>query len=147
MFYKSKYTHSNTSIMKRLIVSAAASPLFGNFLMVVSVSQEEDGKPVTKLKASDFTIHQLASKNHASTNKRTVDKAKEGPAGCYTVILKPKKVQPDLPPGHYVFSVAVKKHYPVIGQIGDRPKKSTKFDAGQTIATGDLPVYGIWDKD
>jgi len=34
--------------MGRLVVSAAASPLFNNFLLVVSVSDDADGKPVTR---------------------------------------------------------------------------------------------------
>ena len=130
--------------MKRLIVSAAASPLFGNFLMLVSVSAEADGKPVTKLKASSFSVNHLASLNHASSNKRKVKKASEGPAGFYTLILEPSEFQPQLPPGHYVFAVGVKKSYPVVGQAGKPLPKSTKFDAGQTIAEGDLPQYGIW---
>jgi len=128
--------------MKRLIVSAAASPLFGNFLMLVSVSSESDSKPIEKLKAKDFSIHHLASLNHAGASKRTVDKVKEGPKGFYIITLKPKKYQPQLPPGHYVFAVSVKKSYPVISVIGTTPRKSstsTKFDYGQTIAVGDLP--------
>jgi hypothetical protein len=36
-----------------LIVTAAGSPLFGNFLMVVSVNAEADGQPTTGLKPVD----------------------------------------------------------------------------------------------
>lgn len=125
--------------MKRLIVSATASPLFKNFLMLVSVSTEDEGKPVKKLKASSFSIYQLASLNHASALKRDVHSVKEGPDGFYIVQLKPWKVQPDLPAGHYVFAVGVKKPYLVAGQIGRPAPKPTKFDCGQTIAVGDLP--------
>ena len=34
-------------------------------------------------------------------------KATEGPNGFYILELKPEGYQPDLPPGHYVFAVAV----------------------------------------
>ncbi|MBT8255105.1 MAG: hypothetical protein KJO23_01065 [Bacteroidia bacterium] len=129
--------------MKRLIVTAHASPIFGNFLMLVSVSTEDEGKPVTKLTKSSFEIHRLASLNHASAHKRVIDKVKEGPAGCYIVTLKPWEYQPDLPPGHYTFSVGVKKSIPVIGQVGQRPKPA-KYHMGQTIAWGELPKYGNW---
>ncbi len=114
--------------MARLIVTAAGSPLFGNFLMVVSVSAEADGQPTTGLKPQNFKIAQLASLNHASVNVREVDKVSEGPEGFYTIQLKPWEPQPTLPPGHYVFAVAV--------------TAGTKRAAqrGQTVAVGDLPA-------
>jgi hypothetical protein len=114
--------------MPQLIVSAAASPLFGNFLMVVSVS-DLDGKPVKDLAPGSFKISHLASLNHAGASARTVDKVTEGPDGFYIVTLKPKKEQPNLPPGHYVFAVAVKKTF---GRGAS--------DQGQTVAVGDLPA-------
>ena len=113
--------------MARLIVTAAGSPLFGNFLMVVSVSAEGNGQPTTGLKLQNFKIAQLASLNHASVNLREVDKVSEGPDGFYTIQLKPSE-PPTLPPGHYVFAVAV--------------TAGTKRAAqrGQTVAVGDLPA-------
>jgi hypothetical protein len=126
--------------MSRLIVTAAASPLFGNFLMLVSVSAEADGKPVEQLKPQNFKVHHLASLNHAYPTERDVTEAKEGPDGFYTLILKPKEYQPDLPPGHYVFAVAVAT-YPNIRTKGKSPAPK---DQGQTIAEGDLPTYGQW---
>lgn len=124
----------------RLIVTAAASPLFGNFLMLVSVSAEADGAPVGKLTPKNFSVHHLASLNHAYPTERDVTEAKEGPAGFYTLLLKPKEYQPELPPGHYVFAVAVKTFF------DKRPKggPATPKDQGQTIAVGDLPTYGQW---
>ena len=124
----------------RLIVTAAASPIFGNFLMLVSVSAETDGAPVAKLAPKNFSVHHLASLNHAFPTERDVTEAKEGPAGFYTLTLKPKEYQPELPPGHYVFAVAVKTYPPT------RPKggPSAPKDQGQTIAVGDLPPYGQW---
>ena len=124
----------------RLIVTAAASPLFGNFLMLVSVSAESDGSPVQKLAPKNFSIYHLASLNHAFPTERDVTQAKEGPAGFYTLSLKPKEYQPELPPGHYVFAVAVKT-------FAERKPKSGPLvtkDQGQTIAVGDLPTYGQW---
>jgi hypothetical protein len=124
----------------RLIVTAEASPLFGNFLMLVSVSTESDGAPVAKLAAKNFRVHHLASLNHAFPNERDVTAAKEGPAGFYTLTLAPKEYQPELPPGHYVFAVAVQTF------SEKRPKSgpATPKDQGQTIAVGDLPLYGQW---
>ena len=109
--------------MNRLIVTAAASPLFGDFLMLVSVSST-DGQPVAGLGAGNFKIAHLASLNHASPNNRPVANASEGPAGFYTVQLTKNTVQPTLPNGHYVFAVAV--------------NASHNTDHGQTIATGDM---------
>ena len=93
--------------MSRLIVTATASPLFGNFLMLASVSAEADGTPVKDLKPKNFSIYHLASLNHAYPTERDVTEAKKGPDGFYTLLLKPKEYQPELPPGHYVFAVAV----------------------------------------
>ena len=108
--------------MARLIVSAKASPLFGDFLMVVSVTSNA-GVPTEGLKPANFNIAHLASLNHAAANPRAVDKATEGPAGFYILQLKPNTAQPKLPPGNYVFAVAV----------------TAKTDHGQVVATGDLP--------
>lgn len=124
--------------MKRLIVSAKASQLFGDFLFVVSVSKEEDGKPVTKLKKEHFEIHYVASKNHASAYQRQVKSIKEKPSGVYVVQLENNPIQPNYFPGRFVFSVAVRKYYPVIGVAGERPQRPTKYDFGQTLATGEL---------
>jgi len=124
----------------RLIVTAEASPLFGNFLMCVSVSGESDGAPVAALKPKNFAVYHLASLNHAFPTERDVTEAKEGPAGFYTLILKPKEYQPELPPGHYVFAVAVKTFSEKRPKSGPAPVK----DQGQTIAVGDLPPYGQW---
>ena len=124
----------------RLIVTAAASPLFGNFLMCVSVSAESDGTPVKALKPKNFSIYHLASLNHAFPSERDVTQAKEGPAGFYTLSLKPKEYQPELPPGHYVFAVAVKTFAEKTRKGGAAVPK----DHGQTIAVGDLPPYGQW---
>ena len=131
--------------MARLIVTAAASPLFGNFLMLVSVSGEPDGKPVQGLKPANFKVHHLASLNHAHPNERDVTKASEGPAGFYTLTLLPKDYQPELPPGHYVFAVAVNAGAgkPSKGTARGRAP-ATATDFGQTIAVGDLPPYGQW---
>lgn len=123
--------------MSRLVITAAASPLFGNFLMLVSVSTESDGKPVKGLKPKSFKIYHLASLNHAFPSQRDVGEAKEGPDGFYTLLLKPKEYQPELPPGHYVFAVAVETYT-------ERGKSSLPKDHGQTIAVGDLPTYGQW---
>jgi hypothetical protein len=126
----------------RLIVTAAASPLFGNFLMLVSVSGEADGKAKAGLKPANFRVHHLASLNHAYPTERDVTKASEGPAGFYTLTLKPKEYQPDLPPGHYVFAVAVTAG---AGKPKGRGRTSPQpTDFGQTIAEGDLPLYGQW---
>ena len=124
----------------RLIVTAEGSPLFGNFLMLVSVSAEADGAPVQNLGPKNFRVHHLASLNHAFPNERNVTQAKEGPSGFYTLTLEPKEYQPELPPGHYVFAVAVRTFF------DKRPKggPGTPKDQGQTIAVGDLPPYGQW---
>ena len=108
--------------MSLLIVSAAGSPLFGDFLMIVSVTSA-DGEPVTGLKTSNFKVHLLASLNHASVNPRPVSKVSEGPNGFYTVQLKKNDVQPTLPAGHYVFAVSV----------------TSGKNKGQTVAVGDIP--------
>ena len=113
--------------MGRLVVTAAASPLFSNFLMVVSVSDAGDGKPVTALKGPNFRIAHLASLNHASALERDVDKVTEGPDGFYIVQLKPWAPQPTLPAGHYVFGVAVSAG----------PRTSPRY--GQTVAWGEIP--------
>lgn len=130
----------------RLIVTAAASPIFGNFLMLVSVSGEPDGKPVTGLKPANFKVHHLASLNHAHPTQRDVTKASEGPSGFYTLTLLPKDYQPDLPPGHYVFAVGVTagagKPAKKAPKGRGTPPQPTSF--GQTIAEGDLPLYGQW---
>lgn len=124
----------------RLIVTAAASPLFGNFLMLVSVSGESDGTPVTALKPKNFSVYHLASLNHAYPTERDVTEAKEGPAGFYTLLLKPKEYQPELPPGHYVFAVAVQ----TFSERKPKGAAAVPKDHGQTIAVGDLPTYGQW---
>lgn|GEM_PF-1363899 len=124
--------------MSRLIVTAAASPLFGNFLMLVSVSGETDGNPTEQLKAINFTVYHLASLNHAYPTQRDVTEAKEGPDGFYTLTLKPKEYQPQLPPGHYVFAVAVTTY----STVAAKGKPAAAKDHGQTIAEGDLPPYG-----
>src|SRR5262249_31706438 len=119
----------------------AASPIFGNFLMLVSVSAESDGKPVQGLKPNNFKIHHLASLNHAYPTERDVTEAKEGPNGFYTLTLKPKEYQPQLPPGDYVFAVAVETGSEARGKGGG---PSMPKDHGQTIAVGNLPTYGQW---
>jgi len=89
--------------MPLLIVSAAASPLFGDFLIEVSVT-DADGGPVFRLKPANFLVAHLASFNHAGANPRPVKSATEGPDGFYILQLKTKnKVQSQLPAGHYVF--------------------------------------------
>ncbi len=108
--------------MARLIVSAKGSPLFGNFLMIVSVTSTA-GIPKKGLKPENFLVAHMASLNHAGANQRTVTKATEGPGGFYILELKPSPSQPTLPPGHYVFAVAV----------------SASADSGQTVAAGDIP--------
>ena len=108
--------------MARLIVSAEGSPLFGNFLMILSVTSAA-GAPTQGLKPDNFNVAHLASLNHAGANPRVVTKATEGPAGFYILELKPSSAQPTLPPGHYVFGVAV----------------TAKTDHGQTVAAGDIP--------
>jgi hypothetical protein len=110
--------------MALLIVTAAASPLFGDFLMLVSVSGA-DGKPVAGLGPGAFKVGHLASLNHASPHNRPVAKASEGPAGFYTLQLAKNDVQPTLPNGHYVFSVAV-----AAGRNAS--------NHGQTVAVGDM---------
>lgn len=117
--------------MSLLIVSAAASPLFKNFLFVVSVS-DADGTPVTGLKAASFKIHHMASLNHAGENQRTVDKVTEAPDGFYIVTLKPSAAQPNLPPGHYVFAVRV-------ARTRKRGEPADVAGTGQVVAWGDLP--------
>ena len=114
--------------MALLIVSAAASPLFGDFLIEVSVT-DINGVPVSGLKPANFQIAHLASLNHAAANPRAVKSADEAPAGFYILQLKPNKIQPSLPPGHYVLAVAVMK---------GPQKKGGASDQGQTIAGGDI---------
>jgi len=114
--------------MARLVVTAAGSPLFKNFLMIVSVSAADDGKPIGSLKPANFTIAHLASLNHASVLVREVSKVSEGPDGFYTVELKPWEPQPTLPDGHYVFAVAVTAG----------TKRAPHH--GQTVAVGDIPA-------
>ena|SRR5215510_5000619 len=109
--------------MARLIVTAAASPLFGDFLMLVSVSSA-DGQPIGGLGVASFKVGHLASLNHASPNNRPVAKASEGPAGFYTLQLLKDSVQPTLPTGHYVLSVSV--------------TANKNADHGQTVAVGDM---------
>ena len=108
--------------MTRLIVSAEASPLFGNFLMIVSVTSDT-GVPTKGLKPDNFEVVHLASLNHAGANQRVVTKATESPAGFYILELKPNTAQPTLPPGHYVFGVAV----------------AANTGLGQTLASGNIP--------
>jgi hypothetical protein len=117
--------------MGLLVVSAAASPIFRNFLFAVSVI-DTDGKPVAGLKAASFKVHHLASLNHAGANPRTVDKVTEAPEGCYIVTLKPSTTQPNLPPGHYVFAVRVIR-------TRKRGEPADMAAQGQVIAWGDLP--------
>jgi hypothetical protein len=114
--------------MAALVVTAAASPLFGNFLMVVSVSSAADGTPTTGLKPKNFVIAHLASLNHAAAHVREIKKVTESPPGFYIVQLKPWEPQPTLPPGHYVFGVAV--------TAGTAKAPAS----GQTVAWGDLPA-------
>jgi hypothetical protein len=108
--------------MSLLIVTAAASPLFGDFLVVVSVTSA-DGEPVKGLKVSNFKIYLIASHNHAAANNRPVKSVTESPDGFYVVQLKKNDVQPTLPNGHYVLGVIV---------------TSGKSNKGQTVATGDM---------
>ena len=108
--------------MSLLIVTAAASPLFGDFLVVVSVTAA-DGVPVKGLKVANFKIYEMASLNHAFANNRPVSKVAEAPDGFYIVQLKPNKVQPTLPAGHYVLGVIVAQG---------------KSNKGQTVTTGDM---------
>ena len=115
--------------MALLIVSAAASPLFGDFLIEVSVTDAE-GNPVSSLVPRNFEIAHLASLNHAGANPRSIAKVDEGPPGFYIVQLKPNKVQSQLPAGHYVFAVAVKR----------RVERRSPLDCGQTVAVGTM-VY------
>lgn len=111
--------------MSRLVVTAEASPLFDDFLMVVSVSSADDGLPTKGLKKANFTIAQLASLNHASANVRTVKSVKEGPPGFYIVQLQPPENK--LFAGHYVLGVIVTAG----------PRDAPSF--GQTVASGDIP--------
>jgi hypothetical protein len=108
--------------MSLLIVTAEASPLFGDFLVVVSVSSA-DGKPVKGLKITNFKISMIASLNHAFASNRPVSKLTEAPDGFYVVQLKKNEVQPTLPKGHYVLGVIV---------------TYGKSNNGQTVATGDM---------
>lgn len=114
--------------MATLHVEAAGSPLFKNFLFVVSVSDQE-GQPIGGLGKGNFEVHHQASFNHAGDEERVVSKVTEGPKGFYRVQLEKDKVQPDLPPGRYVFAVIVKNP--------DRPAGTTH--RGQTVAVGVLP--------
>ena len=114
--------------MARLIVSATASPTFDNFIMLVSVSST-DGKATKGLKPGHFKIHHLSSLNHASVLERVVTKANEGPDGFYTLLLAPWEPQPNLPPGHYVFAVAVSW----------TPRRGAETNHGQCVAVGDMP--------
>jgi hypothetical protein len=118
--------------MGLLIVSAAASPLFSNFLFVVSVT-DSAGTPVAGLKAASFKIHHMASLNHAGENQRTIDKVTEAPDGFYIITLKPSASQPNLPPGHYVFAVRVMRSR-------KRGEPAGTAGTGQVVAWGDLPA-------
>ena len=115
--------------MALLIVSAAASPLFGDFLIEVSVTDGQ-GAPVSGLAPKSFEVAFLASLNHAGAYSRSIAKADEGPAGFYIVQLKPDKIQSQVPAGNYVFAVAVKRTV----------KKGQPQDNGQTVAVGTM-VY------
>ena len=115
--------------MALLIVSAATSPLFGDFLIEVSVTDDQ-GNPVSGLAPKNFEVAHLASLNHAGATPRSIAKADEGPPGFYIVQLKPNKVQPQLPLGDYVFAVGVKRTV----------KKGSPPDSGQTVAVGTM-VY------
>jgi hypothetical protein len=107
------------------IVSATASPLFGDFLILVSVT-DNNGVPVSSLKPGAFKVALLASLNHAFPQDRPVQEAKEGPSGFYTLTLVPNNAQPTLPKGHYVLAVAVSF------------KRNTTEYQGQTVAVGDM---------
>jgi hypothetical protein len=115
--------------MALFIVSAAASPLFGDFIFEVSVS-DVDGKPVSGLGPKNFEVAHLASLNHAGASPRSIAKADEGPDGFYIVQPKPSKTQPQLPAGKYVFAVAVRR----------LAKRGNPQDNGQTVAVGTM-VY------
>jgi hypothetical protein len=94
--------------MPSLTITAEGSPLFRNFLAVVSVTLP-NGAPCTGLRVSHFTFHRLASRNHASCVALVIREIQECPTGAYTVQFEPDPVQPDRPPGHYVLHVAVRR--------------------------------------
>lgn len=108
--------------MARLIVTAAANPLFDDVLMVVSVSADATGQPTKGLQAKNFQIADMASLNHAIADPRTINDVKEGPDGFYIVTLTQANT---LTPGHYVFAVAV---------------NAARVGRGQTVAVGDIPA-------
>jgi len=114
--------------MARLIVEASGTPLFGDVLMEVSVS-DLDGNPVSGLKPKNFFIHHLASRNHASAAARVVKEAKEGPNGFYIVSLKGDEIHSNLPAGIYILAVSV----------GSGSRKGGGFtNHGQALAVADL---------
>jgi hypothetical protein len=105
--------------MARLVVSATGSPLFGDFLIIVSVTSSE-GAPATGLKPVNFKVTHMASSNHAGADLRVVAKATESPAGFYILELQRGS---QLSPGHYVLAVTV----------------TSGANQGQTVAAGDIP--------
>ena len=113
--------------MARLIVEACGSPLLGDMLVEVSVS-DTDGNAVTGLKPKSFFISDLASRNHAGASARVVSKVTEGPSGFYILALKSDAIHSDLSPDIYVLAVSVERV----------TKKGAPADRGQTLAVADL---------
>lgn len=115
--------------MARLTVSATAVSLFGDFRVVVSVSGQ-DGKPTKKLRQQSFKIHRLIVNPGVNAPSvalaRPVLLAEEGPNGFYMLKLE----EMILPPGHYVFAVAVTT----------TPRKGGEPNQGQVVAEGDIPA-------
>jgi hypothetical protein len=125
--------------MERYVVTAAAAEFYSNFSILVSVSNAEDGSPVTGLKLDNFEVHHLWSLGGNHNVERKFSQPTEAPNGFYTLYLKPLKIQPKLYSGHYVFGVIAKKLRPVVGPVGESRQSNEISHWGQTVAKGDLP--------
>ncbi|HET9433603.1 MAG TPA: hypothetical protein VFO37_07590 [Chitinophagaceae bacterium] len=135
--------------MSRLLVTAATSQIENSeFNILVSVSSENDGKPVTGLGKRNFKIHYLGlgtlvpsdDEGPPHTSERTVTDVNEGPNGFYTISFGEEgnygynnigidnvKIK------HIVFAVTVETYNP--GRVA---LSSIPDDHGQTIAVGTL---------
>lgn len=125
--------------MKRYVITAAAADMGSNFAILVSVSDTEDGSPVTGLKSKNFEVHHLWSITGFHNVERKVFKVDESPDGFYTLWLEELEVQPKFNSGHYIFGVIAKKARPIAGPVGEPAPDNVRYHWGQAIVTGDLP--------
>lgn len=143
--------------MSRLLVTAATSQIENTeFNLLVSVSSESDGKPVTGLGKKSFKVHYLGlgtlvpsdDEGPPYISERTVTDVNEGPNGFYTISfgeegnygynnlgLDNVKIK------HIVFAVTVET-YTQSKEKSDGKKgvdiTTIPKDHGQAIAVGEL---------